>query len=189
MDCPTTPRLITVQDRWPLGSSCTVAVTFKPSQPGNENTNPTIGFGGATTNQIIPLTGFTECEITLSPNALDFGSSSFVGQVSSPQSVVIADATSASLRYTVSLTGPFAVSNPCPNPLPGNYGCTVNVTFSPTTTGPQTGTLTVTGSGQTASNSIPRSSMWFADRQLAFYRCYERTHWLEHRGHSWNNRL
>jgi sugar lactone lactonase YvrE len=92
----------------------------------------------------------------LSPTALDFGSQ-VVGVTSAPQTVTLTNSGTADLTIsTVALTGAdasdFAISaDTCSGAtVTPSSTCAVSVTFSPTATGPRTGTLTVTDD---ASNS------------------------------------
>jgi Chitobiase/beta-hexosaminidase C-terminal domain len=59
--------------------------------------------------------------------------------------------------YKLSISGPFSFNNPCSNPLPANYGCTMTVTFNPLSAGKFTGTLTVSVPGLTQTSSIALS--------------------------------
>ncbi len=84
----------------------------------------------------------------VSPTQLNFPSQP-VGTTSAPYSVQISNwSTSTMTLSSVATTGPFNQTNSCPAKIgQHNAGCTVNVTFTPTASGPQTGTLTVTDTG------------------------------------------
>jgi hypothetical protein len=138
------------------GGSCTVHVMFQPQDLGDRHGTMTINFGGKTTAQTITLLGNGVYPIELSPASLDFGTNNPAGKPSPAQNVAISNPYSAkTLSYTLSIDGPFAFNNPCPNPMPGNYGCVMSVTFNPTTAGPQTGSLTVSVPGLSKASSIP----------------------------------
>ena len=140
----------------PAGGSCTLHVTFQPQDLGTRNGSMTIDFGGQTNAQVITLLGNSVYPLRLSPGSLDFGTNNPVGTPSAAQNVSISNGYSAkTLTYTLSIDGPFTLNNPCPNPLPGYYGCVMSVTFNPTSAGPQTGSLTVSTAGVTLSSSIP----------------------------------
>jgi hypothetical protein len=103
---------------------------------------------------------FTGCgggggTVTLSPTSLNFGNQT-VGQPSAPQAVTLSNNQSVSLSITsITTSGDYSQTNNCGSSLPANSSCTINVVFTPTTTGTRTGTLSVTdngpGSPQTAS--------------------------------------
>jgi len=140
----------------PAGASCTVHVMFQPQDLGTRNGTMTINFGGQTNAQAITLLGNSVYPLLLSPGSLDFGTNNPAGTSSPAQSVSLSNPYSAKvLNYTLSVDGPFTLNNPCPNPMPGNYGCTMSVTFNPTAAGAQTGSLTVATPGVSKTSSIP----------------------------------
>lgn len=103
---------------------------------------------------------FTNCggsggTVTLTPSSLNFGNV-MVGSSSSPQPVTLANNQSVSLSISsITTSGDYSQTNNCGTSLGANASCTINVTFTPSTTGTRTGTLTVNdngpGSPQTAS--------------------------------------
>ena len=68
-----------------------------------------------------------------------------VGTTSSAQPVVLQDASMANISISsIAVSGAaFAQTNNCYSALSGPGSCTINVTFSPTQTGPASGTLTI----------------------------------------------
>ena len=77
------------------------------------------------------------------PSSLSFGDVNS-GSTSTAQAVTITNpGTSAASLSSISATGPFAQTNNCGSSLAAGASCTVQVTFSPTTGGNATGTLTV----------------------------------------------
>jgi len=89
---------------------------------------------------------------TLSANlsTLTFGSQA-PGTTSTAQTVTLSNTgTAAATSVGVSVTGDFAQTNTCGSSIAAGASCAVNVTFSPTTSGTRTGSLTVASS---ASNS------------------------------------
>ena len=104
---------------------------------------------------------FTNCggtgggNVTLNPTSLNFGNVT-VGVTSSPQAVTLTNSQAVSLTITtITTNGDYAQTNNCGSSLAANASCTINVTFTPTTSGTRTGTLSVNdngpGSPQTAS--------------------------------------
>jgi len=81
---------------------------------------------------------------TLSPTSLSFGNQT-VGTTSASQAVTLTDSGTQPLLITaISASGDFSQTNACGAAVLPAASCTINVTFSPTATGPRTGTLSVT---------------------------------------------
>jgi hypothetical protein len=109
-----------------------------------------------------PTCGSAPPPVTLNPSSLSFGSVT-VGTTSAPQAIQLTNNQSTNLTISsISTAAPFAVSSQTCGTLPGavvaaGASCTINVTFSPTTSGTQNGTLSVSdnapGGTQTASLS------------------------------------
>ncbi len=96
----------------------------------------------------------------VSPSSLTFGSQN-QGSTSGSQLVTLSNTGNAALTITsIAASTNFGQSNTCAGSIATSGSCTINVTFSPTATGPLTGTLTITdnssglaGSTQTVSLS------------------------------------
>jgi hypothetical protein len=85
-------------------------------------------------------------EVTLSPPSLDFGQQ-IVGTTSAPLTVTVTNTGDLPLTVTgIAASGDFAVlTEDCTaNPVPVGATCTISMTFSPSSTGIRTGTLTIT---------------------------------------------
>ncbi|HXJ96314.1 MAG TPA: choice-of-anchor D domain-containing protein [Terriglobia bacterium] len=98
--------------------------------------------------------------VGLGPASLTFGNQA-VGTTSSSQAIVLTAAGSASLTISdITVTGPFGQTNTCgtlPVTLTAGAQCTISVTFSPVTTGSQTGTLTIDDDATPSSQDVPLS--------------------------------
>ena len=91
--------------------------------------------------------------VNISPTSVNFGNQ-IVSTSSTPQAVTLTNSSNSSVSITsIGVTGDYSQTNNCGASIAGNSSCTINVTFTPTTTGTRTGTLTVVdGAGtQTAS--------------------------------------
>ena len=87
--------------------------------------------------------------VTASPGALSFGSQAD-GTTSAAQTVTVSNPTGSSAPVSsISTSGDFAKTNNCGSSIAAHGSCTVSVTFTPTATGPRTGTLTVDAGGTT----------------------------------------
>jgi sugar lactone lactonase YvrE len=144
------------------GSSCTINVTFSPTATGSLTgtltiTDNTIGLAGST--QSVDLTGTGTAPVaSVSPPSLTFGDQN-LGTTSASLPVTLSNTGNAALTITSIAPGAnFSESDNCAGSVAAGGSCTINVTFSPTATGPITGTLTiidnsngVAGSQQTVS--------------------------------------
>jgi sugar lactone lactonase YvrE len=86
---------------------------------------------------------------TLSTASVNFANSQSVGSTSPTQPLTLTNNGSAvlsiaSIAITGTNSGDFGQSNNCGSSLAGGASCTINVAFTPTTTGARTATLTVT---------------------------------------------
>lgn len=128
------------------GATCTINVTYSPTASGNTSGSMVIQGNFQTPSPTVFLsgTGLT-ISASLTPAALAFGSQ--------PQNTTSA---SQALTYTntgdlpvsingISPAGDFAQTNNCPASLAVSSSCTINVTFSPTATGPRSGTISISG--------------------------------------------
>ena len=130
----------------PSGGSCQISVTFTPLVTGNGNASVSITDNAPNSPQLLPLTGVgTPPVLTLSPPSLTFGPQP-VGTTSQPQIVQLS--TSGSLSITsITTSAEFAQTNNCGSSLATGVTCQISVTFTPTASGLQNGTLTITDSG------------------------------------------
>jgi len=93
--------------------------------------------------------------VGLTPGKLTFAAQT-VGTTSPPQSVTLKNKSSNGGVLNISsitTTGDFGQTNPCPSSLNPGQKCTVEVTFTPTAVGTRTGTLSVTDNSP---NSLPQ---------------------------------
>jgi len=87
--------------------------------------------------------------ISISPTTAGFGSVA-TGTTSAAQAVTVTNSgTAAAPVGTIATTGDFSQTNTCGTSIAAGSSCTINVKFTPTTTGPRTGNLTVTAAGIT----------------------------------------
>ena len=136
-------------------SSCTVYVTFSPHKLGQRIDLMQIAFGGAIAPLQISLSGEGESAASFSPSSLDFGLNNQVGVLSGTQHVTLTNNLSTELNYKLSSTGPFEVTDACPEPLKAKASCTLSVAFKPGSSGELSGHLTVNVTGAAVPTSIP----------------------------------
>jgi|HubBroStandDraft_6_1064221.scaffolds.fasta_scaffold15390_2 hypothetical protein len=91
----------------------------------------------------------------VSPTALNFGSQG-VGTTSLAQIITISNPSNVQFDISsIAASTSFGQTNNCGPSLKPGASCTVNVTFSPTATGLQQGTLTITDSTRTSPQAVP----------------------------------
>lgn len=95
--------------------------------------------------------------VSFSPGNFSFPNQ-LIGTSSAPQSVTLANTGAGCFAFSgTQITGDFSQTNTCPAAgLPGGTSCAYSVTFTPSTSGVRTGTLTVFGS-----NGVTRSASVF----------------------------
>jgi hypothetical protein len=140
------------------GKSCTINVTFAPTQEGTVNGTLTVTDSASNSPQTATLTGVgTEPIAQLSPTSINFGDE-LINTTSPTQTVTLTNTGNATLNITsVTVSGAFLDSNKCSSTLSAGNSCSILVAFKPTGVGAFTGTLSVTdnapGSPQTVSLS------------------------------------
>ncbi len=131
------------------GASCTLNLTFTPSQLGQRSASITITDDALVSSQVLPLSGTggdSGPNATLSPTSLSFGTEG-VGTTSSAQSITLSNFGTMTLSITgITTTTAFGETNTCNSTLASGANCTINVTFTPSQTGSLNGTLSVTDS-------------------------------------------
>ena len=120
------------------GSSCTVNVQFVPSVLGVNNGWITLYDNVLGAPQLIEANGSGNAPLGLNPATFAFGTVN-VGSDSTPQILTLTNYLPTTLNLSYAATGSYVVasggSNPCGTSLAGGAQCTLNVTFSPTTSG------------------------------------------------------
>jgi hypothetical protein len=130
----------------PITSSCTITITFSPSSgsPGPNAGNLLLtDQNGLVTTVSLQGDGYQVGPLVqLSPTSIAFGNQK-VGTTSNQSSLSITDTGDAPLVIqSIATALPFAVESACSTIQPQD-SCTVLITFSPTTPGSQSGTITL----------------------------------------------
>ena len=135
------------------GQSCTVVLTFAPSQPGARQGLLAVTAGAGTTPAFVSLSGTAASILPPNNGAIDSGSVA-VGQpttqflqVSQPISQLTATASGPFTLALIPSTG-FGPGNPPPSAFSSSvsgacFNCFLGIRFQPSVAGPQTGTLTL----------------------------------------------
>ena len=140
-------------------TTCVFGVTFTPTAVGTRNGMLTFTGNFSTSPVVVTLTGTaTGTSVSLSANSLTFTSES-VGTAAPTQSVTL---TNNGTTIITSLTAAISVgssdysisASTCGASLAVSGTCAVTITFTPSTTGTRTGTLTFTDSDGTQNVSL-----------------------------------
>jgi hypothetical protein len=125
----------------PGGSSCQITVVFTPSALGVRTGTLAVASSGNTLTAT--LTGTGTPGFSISPTTLSFGSVDVTATAS--QTLTLTNVAGGPLPVPVLVTtGQYSVSTAaCGNTLAALATCAVKVTFLPTSTGPQNGTVGV----------------------------------------------
>lgn len=137
------------------GQKCDVNVVFTPTATGTRSGLLTLSFGNGIAQQTVSLTGNgTGPAVTLSPASLSFGVQS-TGTTSGAQQVTVTNSGTGTLSISsIQTAAPFAATNACGAPITPGNSCTIQVTFTPTSSGTQTGTLTITDNAPSSPQSV-----------------------------------
>jgi Abnormal spindle-like microcephaly-assoc'd, ASPM-SPD-2-Hydin len=137
------------------GASCTINVTFAPTAIGARSAALYVSDNASNSPQSIVLSGTGTAQVTLSSTSLIFGGV-VIGTSKTASPVTLTNHLNVALTgITVASTGPpYTQVNTCGTTIAAHATCTITVTFSPTTTGKQTGTVTITDSAANSPQTI-----------------------------------
>jgi uncharacterized repeat protein (TIGR01451 family) len=143
------------------GTTCTIGVTFNPSQTGSRTGTLSIVDDAADSPQVVSLSGTgTQPAVSLSP-PLSFGGQA-VGTTSSAQTVTITNTGSGDLHVSgVSVgganPGDFAAASSGCGTVPPTQTCTVSVKFTPTAAGARSATLNIASDAPSSPDQVSLS--------------------------------
>ena len=139
------------------GTTCSISVVFTPTILGSDDSSLTITDSASNSPQTVSLTGNGVIPVKVTPASLGFGDEA-VTATSAAKTVTVSNKQPTAVTIT-SITTPaaYAQTNTCGTLLAAQGTCTVSVTFSPTTTGSQPGTLTVTDNASNSPQTVTLS--------------------------------
>jgi hypothetical protein len=137
------------------GASCTISVTFDPAATGSRTATLNLTDNANNSPQTVSLSGTGVVPVTLSSASLSFGTI-LVGTSATAPAVTLTNNQTVSLaNINISIAGAaFRQTNTCGTSIAAGAQCTITVTFSPTTSGAQTGTVTISDSASNSPQSI-----------------------------------
>ncbi|MFZ0769859.1 MAG: choice-of-anchor D domain-containing protein [Candidatus Sulfotelmatobacter sp.] len=137
------------------GGSCTISVTFDPTATGSRTATLNVTDNAGNSPQTVGLSGTGIVPVTLSSTSVSFGTV-FVGTSATAKPVTLTNNQTVSLtNINISVSGAaFSQVNTCGTGIAAGAQCTITVTFSPKTSGAQTGTVTITDSASNSPQSI-----------------------------------
>ncbi|MGH9640847.1 MAG: choice-of-anchor D domain-containing protein, partial [Terriglobales bacterium] len=136
--------------------SCTLAVTFTPTQTGTRSGSITIQDNAAGSPHSVALagTGAATPLVGLTPASLTFPSL-VVNQTSARQTVTLTNEGNAVLNISnIAVTNEYAQTNNCPASLAVWSSCQIQVTFTPTSGGAQNGSLSIVDNAPLSPQSV-----------------------------------
>jgi hypothetical protein len=145
-----------------FGSSCQIQVTVTPTVGGAVTGILTLTDDAPDSPQTIALSGSGYVTNgTFLPSIIAFANTA-IGSTSSPQAVTVTNTGSIAMTLSaVTVTGGFAQTNACSS-IPASGTCTISITFVPTTSGAQNGTLTINDNAQGTPHAVSLSGTGLA---------------------------
>jgi hypothetical protein len=147
----------------PAHGTCQITLTFAPTTAGKQLGTLTITDSAVNSPQSMSLTGLGRLPVTVLPLSLSFGTVK-VGATSAAKNVTVMNnlktsITISAIGFKGTDPGDFGQANTCGGALAAGAKCTVSVTFTPSSTGVRTGTLSITDSASTSPQTVPLSGM------------------------------
>lgn len=122
------------------GATCQIGVVFSPTALGTRTGALTVVSTGNTLTAT--LTGVGIPGLDIGPASLDFGSADIGASVS--RTLAVTNSAPGPIPLPALVTTPdFAASSNCGTAVPAQSRCTITVVFTPSASGPRTGTLTL----------------------------------------------
>jgi hypothetical protein len=136
------------------GTGCTIYVAFAPAAAGTFSAAVTLTSNAYGSPQNIPLSGTGYAPVLLSSTSVAFGNV-VTGTSKTLAAIKLTNQMPVTLTgIDVATSAPFSQVNTCGTTLVAGAHCTITLTFSPTVTGTQTGTVTITDSAPTSPQAI-----------------------------------
>jgi hypothetical protein len=142
------------------GASCTINVTFTPKATGSRTATLNISDTAPNSPQQVSLsgTGTNGGTLSITPTSVNFGNQAG-GTTSAPSAITVTNTGNSTVTFSsIQVTGTnaanFAESDNCQPSLTQGNSCQINVTFSPTTTGSYSASVTLTDNATNSPQSV-----------------------------------
>lgn len=140
------------------GNTCTIAVSFSPTSPGDKSATLEFTSNALTSPDTVTLSGTgVQPVLNASPDSLDFATVN-VGQTAGPQTVTVTNTGTGKLTVsasTVTGAGFSLAGDTCTNAeVPVGGTCTVRVDFSPGAEGAASGQLSFTSNAPGSPHTV-----------------------------------
>lgn len=150
-------------------ASCTLRITFTPTQPGGRIGTAAISSSLTTLPLAISLSGTgTQSHLFATPSSLSFGDT-FMGGSTSLTLSITNNGTAAVSGMNASTSGDYAIQKPCPSAtlVPGGR-CDLTIVFTPKATGTRQGALRVASSDPGSPLTVVLNGNGVAPKSFAF---------------------
>jgi hypothetical protein len=116
-------------------------------------------YGGGTNDAFVSEIRSSQPHASLTPPMLNFGNQT-LGTTSNAASISLRNSGAltlliTSIQVTGANAGDYAQTNDCPSSVAPQAGCTINVTFSPSTVGPKSAAITIADNASDSPESAP----------------------------------
>jgi len=138
-------------------TGCGINMTFTPTAVGPRTGSLTVMASDSPDPHVYGLTGtgVSQAMVSFSPSALQFAAQT-PGTTSQAQTVMLTNTGSGALEITnIGTSAQFSQTNNCPQTLAADAQCAISVSFAPTSSGPQTGSLMITDDAEGSPQSLP----------------------------------
>jgi hypothetical protein len=144
----------------PAGDSCTISISFAPTATGSRSATLNVADSANNSPQTVTLngTGTNGGALTLSRSSINFGNQAD-GTTSAAVGITVTNNGNSTVTFTsIAITGTnntsFGESDNCAPSLAAGNTCTVNVTFSPATTGNYSAAVSLTDNATNSPQSV-----------------------------------
>jgi len=140
--------------------SCQINVVFAPAESGSLSATLFVNHSGLGSPATVALSGTAvDLTVSLTPSRMKFGVQ-LINTSSQAQTATLTNTGSQAVTISSIYTdNPFSQSNNCPSTLQPSSDCQIQVTFSPTTGGKASGTLTVNDNAQGSPQTVALSGI------------------------------
>jgi hypothetical protein len=145
------------------GASCAINVIFTPTTSGTRRGTVVVTDSATNSPQSMTLTGTgASASVTFSPTSLSFANQA-VNTTSASKTIKLANNTGVTMTISkIVASANYSQTNTCGSSLNTGHNCTFTVTFTPTATGVLPGTIALTDSASTGSQTLPLSGTGIA---------------------------